>query len=63
MDALRQDDIARARSTPPHVRARQALAAMELGIRLQWRKLRRAMPGASEEAVKKKLQEWLRRDE
>ena len=46
MDALRKDDLERARSTPPGEKLRQALELMQLGIELQRRRLRAADPTA-----------------
>jgi len=35
MEALRQDDLERARRTPPEEKAKQAFALMRFGIKLQ----------------------------
>ena len=59
MDALRRDDLERARSTPPGEKLRQALQLMELGIALQRRKLRAADSAASEEEIDARLLAWM----
>jgi hypothetical protein len=61
VDALRRDDIERARRTPPAVRARQALVAMRTGIALRRRALQAAHCGASEEEIDALLRRWLAR--
>jgi hypothetical protein len=63
VDALRRDDIERARATPPEEKARQALDAMRMGIRLKRAALRARDPGASPEEIEQRLQRWLERDE
>jgi hypothetical protein len=63
MDALRRDDVERARRTPAAVRARQALAAMRTGIALRRQALRARHPGASEREIDALLRRWLARDE
>jgi len=59
VDALRKDDLERARSTPPGEKLRQALELMQLGIDLQRRRLRAADPTASEEGIDKRLLAWM----
>jgi hypothetical protein len=59
MDALRRDDILRARMTPPIEKLRQALALMELGFDLQRRKLRTADPAASDAVIEDRLIAWM----
>lgn len=59
MDALRDDDIARARETPPGEKLRQALELMELGIALQRRKLQAAAPTASDAEIDARLLAWM----
>ena len=63
MDALRRDDIERARATPPEEKARQALEAMRTGIRLKRAALRARDPEASSEEIERRLQLWLERNE
>jgi Rv0078B-related antitoxin len=63
MDALRRDDIERARTTPPEEKARQAFDAMRTGIRLERAALRARDPQASPEEIEQRLQRWLERDE
>ena len=62
MDPLRLDDLRRARATPPEERARQALEAMQTGIRLKRAGLRARFPDAAEEEIDERLARWLRRD-
>jgi Rv0078B-related antitoxin len=62
MDPLRQDDLARARTTPVEERARQALEMMDLGIRLQRASLRARFPEANEAEIERRLRQWLARD-
>lgn len=59
MDALRKDDLERARTTPPGVKLRQALELMKLGIELQRRRLRAADPAASEQEIDARLLAWM----
>lgn len=59
MDALRRDDIERARGTEPGEKLRQALELMEAGIELQRRKLRATHPTASEEEIRARLLAWM----
>jgi hypothetical protein len=59
VDALREDDLERARSTPPGEKLRQALELMQLGIALKRRRLRAAEPGASEEEIDARLLAWM----
>lgn len=59
MDALRKDDLERARTTPVGQKLRQALELMELGIALRRRKLRAAAPDASEEEIDARLLLWM----
>lgn len=63
MDPLRQDDLERARNTPPAMKLREALEAMATGIRLKRVSLRRRHPNASEEALDAMLRAWLERDD
>jgi hypothetical protein len=63
VDALRRNDIERARRTPPAVRARQALAARRTGIALRRQALCAAHPAASENEIEVLLRRWLARDE
>jgi hypothetical protein len=62
MDRLRQDDVERARATPPAERARQALEAMRTGIRLKRAALRTRFPGAADHEIEERLRRWLERD-
>ena len=59
MDALRKDDLERARSTAPGEKLRQALELMQLGIDLQRRRLRAADPTASEQEIAARLLAWM----
>jgi hypothetical protein len=59
VDALREDDIARARATSPGEKLRQALELMELGIAMERRKLQAAHPDAPPEVIDAKLFAWL----
>jgi hypothetical protein len=59
MDALRLDDILRARTTPPAVKLREALEAMDLGIGIKRASLRRRDPNASETELRERLRAWL----
>jgi hypothetical protein len=61
MDRLRQDDIDRARRTPPAAKLRQALEAMASGIRLKRVALRSNHPNATEEEIEAMLRAWLER--
>ncbi len=63
MDALRRDDIERARATSPEEKARQAFDAMRTGIRLKRAALRERDPQATAEQIEQRLQRWLERDE
>ncbi len=59
MDALRKDDLERARSTAPGEKLRQALELMQLGIDLQRRRLRAAAPTASKEEIEARFCAWM----
>lgn len=59
MDALRRDDLERARGTSPGEKLRQALELMELGIAMERRKLQAAFPDATDEVVDAKLLAWM----
>lgn len=59
MDALRKDDIERARSTASGEKLRQALELMRLGIDLQRRRLRAAAPTASTQEIDARLLAWM----
>jgi hypothetical protein len=63
MDALRRDDLERARATSPEERARQAFDAMRTGIRLKRAALRARDPEATQEEIEDRLQRWLERSE
>ena len=63
VDRLRQDDLQRARNTPPALKLREALEAMAAGIRLKRVSLRRRHPHASEEELDAMLHAWLERDD
>jgi hypothetical protein len=63
VDALRRNDVERARRTPPAVRARQALEAMRTGVALRRQALRAAHPTASENEIEALLRRWLARNE
>jgi hypothetical protein len=55
MEALRQDDLERARQTPPEEKAKQAFALMRFGIKLQRSKLQREFPDEPEEQIRQRL--------
>jgi hypothetical protein len=59
VDALRNDDLERARSTAPGEKLRQALELMQLGIDLRRRRLRAADPTASEQEIDTRLFAWM----
>jgi hypothetical protein len=61
MDALRRDDLDRARRTPPEERALQALEAMRTGIRLKQAALRLRFPDETDAEIERRLREWLAR--
>lgn len=61
MDALRQDDLERARRTPPATKLQQALEAMATGIRLKRASLRQRHPTASDAELEAMLGAWLER--
>jgi hypothetical protein len=63
VDALRRDDIERARSTTPSERLQQAVQTMVDGIRLKRAALRDRFPGASDAEIAERLERWLRREE
>ena len=55
MDALRKDDLERARNTAPGEKLRQALELMQLGIDLRRRRLRAADPTACDQEIDARL--------
>ncbi len=59
MDALRRDDIARARQTPPAEKLLQALRLMETAIELKRTQLRLRHPGADEAGIEAELDRWM----
>jgi len=59
VDPLREDDIARARATPPARKLEQALALQRSGIELKRARLRAEDPSAAEEVVRERLFAWL----
>jgi hypothetical protein len=63
MEALRRDDLERARRTPPEEKAKQAFALMRFGIKLQRSKLRQELPGEPDEQIRRRLLRWMARDE
>lgn len=60
VDALRADDVRRARQRSPSVGLKQALEMMETGFELQRARLRRAHPGATTDEIDALLRRWLR---
>lgn len=62
VDRLREDDLERARRTPPATKLRQALQAMATGIRLKRVALRKRHPSATDEELDAMLRAWLERD-
>jgi 1,2-phenylacetyl-CoA epoxidase catalytic subunit len=63
METLRQDDIERARLTPPEEKAKQAFALMRFGIKVQRARLRQEFPDETEEQIRQRLLRWMARDE
>ena len=63
MDALRADDLERARVTPPAEKLRQALELMRVGFELKRTNLRTRFPGASEAEIAAIFARWLAYDE
>ena len=63
MDPLREDDILRARATPPEERARQAFACIQSGIALKLASLRARHSGESEAELDARLRRWLARED
>jgi hypothetical protein len=59
VDALRKDDLERARTTTSGEKLRQALELMQLGIDLKRRKLRAADRTASEQEIDARLLGWM----
>lgn len=62
MEALRQDDLERARHTPPEEKAKQAFALMRFGIKLQRSKLRQEFPDETDQQIRQRLLRWMARD-
>jgi hypothetical protein len=63
VDALRRDDLERARATPPEQRAAQALAMMRAGYRLKLVALHERHPDASEDEIEARMRRWLACDD
>jgi hypothetical protein len=63
MDALRRDDIRRARAMQESERARLALEMMRRGIELKQLALRQQHPNATERELDEMLRRWLARNE
>ena len=63
VDALRANDVERARQTPPDVRLAQALEAMRLGISLKRDALKARHPDDSADAIDERLRDWLRTED
>jgi len=59
VDALRRDDLERARRTDPGEKLRQALELMGAGIEMQRRKLRASHPNASDDEIRALLLAWM----
>ena len=59
MDALRRDEVERARATPVAEKLAQALEMMSAGIRLKRTALRTRCPDASDDELERRLREWL----
>ncbi len=59
MDALRRDDLDRARAMAPADKLRAALDLSGYGVRLKREALRRARPEASEAELTEALCDWL----
>ena len=63
MDALRADDLARARETSPEVKLRQALELMRTGFALKRAALRTRFPNATEAELQQMFERWLMHDD
>ena len=63
MDALREQDIAEARATPPAVKLAQAIELMDAGIRLKRAAIQQASPNASEREIDEAIERWLLSDD
>lgn len=63
MDRLRQDDIERARRTPPGEKLLQALDLMATGIELYRAGVRSRRPDATEAEIDAEVRRWLIRDD
>ena len=59
MDALRKDDIARARRQTPEEKARRALEMMRVGTQLHRAGLRSRYPEDSDAQIEERLRQWL----
>lgn len=62
LEALRHDDLERARRASPEEKARQAFALMRFGIKLQRSKLRQQFPGEPDKQIRERLLLWMMRD-
>ena len=60
VDALRADDVRRARERSPAVGLMEAIELMEVGFELQRARLRRAHPEATAAEIEAMLRRWLR---
>lgn len=63
LEALHTQDVEEARRTPPEIKARQALALMDDGLRLKRIALRQRHPELADEAIEERLLRWLRRED
>lgn len=59
MDPIDSDDLAAMRNTPPAQKAKQALEAMRLGIRLKRASLKVRYRAATDVEIEAMLQAWL----
>lgn len=62
-DPLSEHDILVSQATPPGEKLRQALDAMDTGLRLKMATLRAARPGATEVELKQAFEAWLFSDD
>jgi len=63
VDAIRDDDVDRARRTSPGEKVSQALEMMRLGIELKRATFTRLHPGSSAEQIEAMVQAWLEADD
>ncbi len=59
VDPLREDDLRRARATPPAEKLLEALEMMEMGLAMKRATLRRMHVSLSESAIDGLLEAWI----